>query len=235
MRAGAAPLTPELTRAEELARELDKPMGVLGVLFAFLVLAQSLATAPWLVTSLAVLGWVLWAVFVAEFALRAYVAKEQKRFWARNWWQVLFLALPFLRFARALRTLRLARAGGVLSSAVRGSRSAGRLLSGRITWLGVVTVVVMLASSQLLLVLGAYPDYALALHDAALATMTGEPLSATGGVADIIEIVLAAYSVAVFGTLAGAVGAYFLRKEPAPTSVETASAALSERRRGSRP
>ncbi len=214
MRASAAPLTPELTRAEELARELDKPMGVLGVLFALLFLAQLLATAPWLVTTLSVLGWVLWAVFVGEFALRAYIAKDQKRFWARNWWQVLFLALPFLRFARALRTLRLARAGGVLSSAVRGSRSAGRLLSGRITWLGVVTVVVMLASSQLLYVLGAYSDYALALHDAALATMTGETLSADGRLPDVLEVVLAAYSVGVFGTLAGAVGAYFLRGDP---------------------
>lgn len=223
MRATAAPLTPELTRAERLARELDTPMGVLGVLFAFLVLGQSLATAPWLVTTLTVLGWVLWAVFVAELALRAYVAKDQKRFWARNWWQVVFLAVPFLRFARALRTLRLARAGGVLSSAVRSSRSAGRLLSGRITWLGVVTVVIMLAASQLLHVFGAYPDYALALHDAALATMTGEPLSAPGRLPDVLEVFLAAYSVGVFGTLAGAVGAYFLRGEqsaPAPDPVQ---------------
>lgn len=107
--------------------------------------------------------------------------------------------------------LRIARAGGVLSSAVRGSRSAGRLLSGRITWLGVVTVVVMLASSQILYVLGTYGSYATALHDAALSTMTGEPLGADGRLARSLEVVLAGYSVAVFGTLAGAVGAYFLR------------------------
>ncbi|SDQ69457.1 hypothetical protein [Quadrisphaera sp. DSM 44207] len=212
-----------LTRAEALARRLDRPMGALGVVFLFVVLGQGLAEDPVLVRVLAVLGWLLWAVFVAELALRAAVARDQRRFWRRNWWQVLFLAVPFLRFLRALSALRVARAarvarvarvGSVLSAAVRGSRSAGRLLSGRIAWLATVTVVVVLASSQLLHVLGAYPAYGDALHAAALATITGEPLSAPGGFARVLEVILAVYSVAVFATLAGALGAYFLARAP---------------------
>ncbi len=51
---------------------------------------------------LTVVGWLCWGVFVAEFLHRALRARDRRRFWARNWWQVLFLALPFLRFARAL-------------------------------------------------------------------------------------------------------------------------------------
>lgn len=203
-----------LTRAEEIAARLDKPMGALGVVFVLVVLGQSLATDPDLVRTLAVLGWVLWAVFVAELALRAYVARDQRRFWRRNWWQVVFLAVPFLRFARALSLLRAARVGAIVSASVRGSRSAGRLLTGRIGWLLVVTVVVVLAASQLLFVLDAYDSYdsyAAALHDAALATITGEPLTAAGGLARGLEVLLAVYSVAVFATLAGALGAYFLR------------------------
>jgi voltage-gated potassium channel len=137
-------------------------------------------------------------------------ARDRRRFWARNWWQVLFLALPFLRFARALTLLRTARLGGVVSAAVRGSRSAGRLLSGRIGWLAAVTWVVVLAGSQLLYVGGAYGDYAPALHETALATVTGQPLTAEGGLARLVEVVLAVYSVAVFATLAGALGAYFV-------------------------
>ena len=193
-----------------LARRLDKPMGVLGLVFVLVVLGQSLARERWLVTTLSVTGWVCWAVFVAEFALRAVRARDQRRFWRRNWWQVLFLALPFLRFARALTLLRAARLGGVVSAAVRGSRSAGRLLSGRIGWLAAVTGVVVLAGSQLLYVGGAYPDYAPALHEAALATITGQPLSAESGLARVVEVVLSVYSVAVFATLAGALGAYFV-------------------------
>lgn len=205
MRRGESP-------AEELARRLDRPMGVLGLLFVLVVTGQLLATSPGWSLALSVTGWVLWAVFVAEFALRAYVARDQRQFWRRNWWQVLFLALPFLRFARALRLLRTARIGGVLSATVRGSRSAGRLLSGRVGWLGVVTGVVVIGTSQLLYVTKTFTDYGQALHGAALATVTGEPLSADGALARVVEVVLAIYSVAVFATLAAALGAFFLQR-----------------------
>ncbi|MDP5184468.1 hypothetical protein QOZ88_17670 [Blastococcus sp. BMG 814] len=201
--------TPEQTG---LARRLDKPMGALGLVFVLVVLGQSLARQPWLTTTLGVVGWVLWAVFVAEFVHRAVTARDQRRFWVRNWWQVVFLAVPFLRFARALTLLRAARVGGVVSAAVRGSRSAGRLLGGRIGWLGAVTVVVVLATSQLLYVLGAYDSYGTALYDAALATIVGQPLTADGGLARVLDIALATYSVAVFATLAGALGAFFLER-----------------------
>ncbi|WP_324273467.1 hypothetical protein [Blastococcus brunescens] len=204
---------------EGLARRLDKPMGVLGLVFVLVVLGQSLAREAWLVTTLTVLGWLAWAVFVAEFAYRALKATDKRRFWARNWWQVIFLAVPFLRFARALTFLRAARVGGVLSAAVRGSRSAGRLLTGRIGWLTAITGVVVLASSQLLYVVGAYDSYGPALHDAALATVSGEPLSAPGGLARFLDVVLAVYSVAVFATVAGALGAYFLDRNRSDAAV----------------
>jgi voltage-gated potassium channel len=216
-----------------LARRLDKPMGVLGLVFVLVVLGQSLAREPWLATVLTVAGWLCWGVFVAEFLHRALRARNRRRFWARNWWQVLFLALPFLRFARALTLLRAARLGGVVSAAVRGSRSAGRLLSGRIGWLAAVTGVVVLAGSQLLYVGGAYEDYAPALHETALATVTGQPLTAEAGLARILEVVLAVYSVAVFATLAGALGAYFLdNRQPAGAPAEVPLAAASNRPAG---
>ena len=207
----------ELRRNEEVARRLDKPMGALGVVFLLVVLGQTVATDPPIVAVLSVLAWVLWAAFVAELLFRAHLAKDRGRFWRRNWWQVVFLALPFLRFVRALallRTLRVARVarlGSIMSSAVRGSRSAGRLLSGRLAWLGVVTSIVVLAVSQLMQLLGLYDSYAVALHDTAMATVTGDALQADGGFARITEVVLATYSVVVFATLAGSLGAYFLR------------------------
>lgn len=210
--------TDDTPETEGLARRLDKPMGILGLVFVFVVLGQSLAREPWLVQTLTVAGWLAWGVFVAEFAYRAVSARDHARFWRRNWWQLLFLALPFLRFARAFTLLRAARVGGVLSAAVRGSRSAGRLLSGRIGWLTAVTGVVILASSQLLYVLGAYDSYGPALHDAALATITGQVLESDHGLARFLEVALAVYSVAVFATVAGALGAYFLEQRDARTA-----------------
>lgn len=209
----------QLTSAELLAQRLDKPMGILGVLFLLVVLGQLLASEPGLTAVLNVVGWIFWAVFVAEFLLRAYIARFQAAFWKRNWWQVIFLLVPFLRFFRALQALRFARVarfarfGSVLSAGVRGSRSAGRLLTSRIGWVAALTGVVMLVASQLLYLAGSYESYGDALLESAMSTITGTPLSAGDGFAKILQIVLALYSVAVFATLAGALGAFFLRAE----------------------
>ncbi|MFC4852816.1 hypothetical protein [Actinophytocola glycyrrhizae] len=203
---------------ERLADRLDGPMSVLGILFLFVVLGQTLARNPVLSTALAVAGWALWLVFVAEFALRLYVAPDRTRFLRRFWWQALFLVVPFLRFLRLVRLLRFMRATGVVSSAVRGSRSAGRLLSSRLGWLLAVTAAVVLAGSQLVMITGHYTDYGAALHDVAYATITGEPMTGPGGLVRVLEIVFACYSVVVFAALAAAIGAFFLR---APSTSDT--------------
>ncbi|MDP9445087.1 MAG: hypothetical protein M3P83_12340 [Actinomycetota bacterium] len=200
-------------RAASLTDRLDKPMGALGIVFVLVVLGQTLASEPALAAVLGVAAWLLWAVFVGEFLLRLYVAEDRGWFLRRNWWQAVFLALPFLRFVRALTLLRVSRAAGVVSSAIRGSRSAGRLLSSRLGWLATVTVVVVLTSSQLLYVLGSYDDYADALHATALATIVGEPLGLDDPPARILEVALALYSVGVFAALAASMGAFLLRGE----------------------
>lgn len=71
-------------------------------------------------------SWAVWVVFVGEFAFRLYLAPCRAVFLRRNWWQLIFLAVPFLRFLRLFWVLRTARVGRLLSAAVRGSRSAGR-------------------------------------------------------------------------------------------------------------
>lgn len=208
--------------AETLAARLDRPMGFLGVLFLFVALGQLLVTEPGWSQILGIIGWVFWAIFVAEFLLRAYLAGFQPAFWRRNWWQVIFLLVPFLRFFRAFqavralrvaRVTRVARVGGILSAGVRGSRSAGRLLSNRIGWLAAVTVVVILASSQLLYVMESQTDYSTALYEAALATITGSGMTADDPFSKVLQVILAVYSVAVFATLAGSLGAFFLHGE----------------------
>ena len=214
-----------LRRAEAVAARLDKPMGILGVIFLFVVLGQLLVTEPGWTRILAIAGWVLWAVFVAEFVLRAYVAGSSAAFWRRNWWQLVFLLVPFLRFVRVLQSLRVlrvarvARVGGILSAGVRGSRSAGRLLSSRIGWLACVTAVVILAAGQLLYALESHSDFTTALYEAAMATVTGAGITAIDPFAKVVQLVLAIYSVGVFAALAGSLGAYFLRSEAPPTAV----------------
>lgn len=209
----------QLVAAEALAARLDRPMGYLGVLFLFVVLGQLLVDDPGWARLLSITGWVFWALFVAEFVLRAWIARFQAAFWRRNWWQLLFLAIPFLRFFRALQAVRMlriarfARVGGILSAGVRGSRSAGRLLSSRIGWLAAVTLVVILASGQLLYALESHDDFTTALYEAALATITGSGITPQDPFAKFVRLVLAIYSVVVFAGLAGALGAFFLRDQ----------------------
>lgn len=228
--------TKEMAAAEILAAKLDRPMGILGVIFLFVVLGQLLVKDPGWTSTLNIVGWIFWVIFVGEFLLRAYIAEFQAAFWKRNWWQVIFLLIPFLRFFRALQTLRLlrlsrvARVGGIVSASVRGSRSAGKLLSNRIGWLASVTAVVILASSQLLYAVGSHTDYSRALYEAALTTITGGGMTSTDGFSQVLHVVLAVYSVAVFATLAGSLGAYFLRDHPGevPHTPTQPAASLSD-------
>lgn len=199
--------------AERIADQLDVPITAAGVVFLLLVLAETISDPEGAVgTVFSVTSWVLWAFFAGEFLLRMIVAPSTSAFLRRNWWQLLFLAVPALRFVRALRVLRAARVGRVLSSAVRSSRTAGRKLSSRLAALGVVTIVVVLASSQLLFELGDYGSYGDALDAAALATIAGEPFSPEHTALRVVQIVVVTYSVVVFAALAGAAGAFLIER-----------------------
>ena len=197
--------------AQNLLEELTPAMSALGVLFLLVVLGEQFARpGSGLGTALTILGWVLWAVFAAEFVARMVVAPSTSRFLRRNWWQLLFLVLPFLRILRLVRAIRVLRTGRVLSSTVRSSRSVRQVLGGRVAWLAVVSAITILGSSQLLYGFGDYPSYGVALHDTALAAITGEPLGRSDPFAQALEVLLAIFSVVVFATLAGTLGAYFL-------------------------
>jgi voltage-gated potassium channel len=200
--------------AERIADRLDVPITAAGVVFLLLVLAETISEPGGAVgTAFSVTSWVLWALFVGEFVLRLIIAPSTTRFLKRNWWQLIFLAIPALRFVRALRALRAARVGRVLSSAVRSSRTAGRKLSSRLAALGVVTIVVILASSQLLFELGDYDSYGDALDTAALATIAGEPFFPEHTALRVVQLVVITYSLVVFAALAGTLGAYLLERK----------------------
>lgn len=214
---------PPSCREQDLADKLDRPMSLLGLLFLLVVLAEPLARGPALSTVLVVTGWALWGVFLAEFLARWWLAPDRLRFLRRNWWQAVLLAVPFLRFVRLLKALRVASVGRVVSSAVRGSRSAGRLLSSRLGWLAAVTAVVVFVASHLLYLTGAVTPYGDALHRSALATISGEPIGADSAWAKAMEVMLAAYSVIIFATLAASLGAYFLDHRNRPAAEENST------------
>jgi voltage-gated potassium channel len=197
--------------ADELLDRLTPLMSALAILFVLVVVGESMTTdGTGLSAALTITGWLIWLAFAAEFIARLIVAPETGAFLKRNWWQALFLILPFLRILRLVRIVRFSRTGRVLSSAIRSSRSAHRALGSRVGWLAVVSAIAILASSQLLFEFGIFDRYGDALHAAALATIVGEPIARPDTFSRILEVGLAAFSVLVFATLAGTLGAYFL-------------------------
>ena len=199
------------------------PVTVAGMLLVIVLVADNLTSPSSTLDAVwAVVGWALWSLFVLEFAARLIVAPSTWRFLRRNWWQLVFLAVPFLRFLRAFsRGSRLARAA---TTSVRGTRTAGRTLAGRIGWLAGLAIGTVLVASELLFT---YADiaYASALHACALGAVAGEPLDADGWLADVLEVGLAVHAAVVFATLAGAVGAFFFERQRA----QSESAAMTHR------
>ena len=98
------------------------------------LLMLPLLLAPYLVSmsestrdTLFVLDWFIWAVFGVELALKTYLSSDRPRYLREHWFDVLIVALPFLRplrIARSARVLRAARGLRLLSFASRLVHSA---------------------------------------------------------------------------------------------------------------
>lgn len=206
--------TPRALLPDVVAERLDHLLSFLGILFVLVVVGDTIVgdESPWDVI-FGVAGWVIWAVFAVEFATRLLIAPSRLEFLRKNWWQALFLVLPFLRFLRLVTAVRLGRAGRVVSSAVRGGRTAAGQLRSRLGWLVAITILVILAAAQLLFEFGRFARFTDALHAAALGAVTGEPTRVDNGIAQVIDVVLALYSVVVFAAVAGMLSAFLLRRD----------------------
>ncbi|HEX5614870.1 MAG TPA: hypothetical protein VFZ83_06905 [Acidimicrobiia bacterium] len=202
--------------AQHLYERLHPVMATLGLLFVVVVLAQGPATeGTALQRALLAATWLLWSVFVAEYALRLVIAPSTSRFLRRTWWQLLFLVVPVLTLLRALLVLRVARPTRVALAALRGTRSARATLSGRVAWLTVLTAIVIFGAADVLYQAARLRPYGSALHAAALAAVAGEPTGHEHGLAQVLDVVLAVYAVVFFAALAGSLGAYFLEQRQA--------------------
>lgn len=197
-------------------RYLDIPMAVLALVWAGLVAYELVAPAR-LEGPLAVAGNVIWGVFVAEFVLKLALSGRPLRFLRRRWPSVLFLVLPVLRLfrvVRAVRVLRVLPTARVLGSSYRAAGTARGLMEGRLAFLGVLTVIVMFGGGQLLYLFesGRSVDTLgdavwWSAHAAVSGNLLFEPDTFPGRV---LGLVLSAYAIVVFASLAGTFGAFFV-------------------------
>lgn len=212
----------ELEQRLEVALERADPfMAWLGVLFALLVgyeLAVDLGSDAARV--LAIAGWVIWALFLTEFAAHLYLAPQRLRYLRRHWVRGLAILIPTLRFLRFVRLLRLGRAlpaARVVTSSYRVAGTARKLLSTRLAYLGALATVVAVAVAELAYLFerdAAQPAFSsfgdavlwalgvvIALHADPSPTTTGARLTMLAGFA---------FGLVVVASLAGSIGAFLV-------------------------
>lgn len=212
----------EPSRRERLAAliegRLDIPMAVLAVVWAALIAYDLVAPAS-IRAELSLAGTIIWGIFVAEFVVKLAVSGRPLRYLRRHWPSVVFLVLPALRLFRVLRAVRALRAlpaARVLGSSYRAVGTARNLLQGRLTFLLAATGIAVFSSAQMLYLLersrsGGVDSLGDALWWSVNLALTGtlvfDPVTLIGR---LLAIVLSAYSVVVFASVAAALGAFFI-------------------------
>lgn len=213
----------------EALRDLDEwlrtPMLILSVVWLVLVLADLLGWGNSLTETF---GTVIWIVFIAEFALRLFLAPDKSEFLKKSWLTIISLVVPAFRILRGIRALRAvrflkgARLVRVIGTANRSMNALKATLARRaFGYVIVLTIVVIALGAAGMLsfepsgeVAGGFTSYGDALWWTAMlvATLGSEfwPKTTEGRV---LCFLLAMYGFAVFGYITASFASFFVGRD----------------------
>lgn len=219
-----------------LHRGLEPLFVVLSAVWIVLVVVELVGGG--LSPSVELVVWVIWGLFVGQFALGLLIAPSRGRYLRAQWLTALSLVLPALRIIRLAAVVRLLRVSGVvrslsllrvLTSVNRGLGALGRTARRR----GVGFVV---AATALVLFVGAagmayfetpaalvpaggptpgsgLGNYADALWWTAYAMTTGAFTQPETGEGRLLGWLLSVYGLAVFGYLTAILASHFVGRD----------------------
>lgn len=96
---------------EAVERATDLPMLVLSLAIIPLLVVPYFANfSPSVDRAFFAVDWLIWAVFAMELVVKTYLAPRRARYLIHNWFDVVFVAVPFLRPLRIVRSVRILRA-----------------------------------------------------------------------------------------------------------------------------
>lgn len=96
-----------------LESQLETPMFLLAILWLYYIVKELVVNlSP---TEEIVVG-IIWILFILEFLLKIWLAKDSVRYIRQNWLTTLGLVVPAFRMFRLLRALRVLRASRVIST-----------------------------------------------------------------------------------------------------------------------
>ncbi len=231
------PETERLAALRGLEDWLELPMLVLGFVWLGLLILELTGGANSLIQTL---GFVIWGVFVLDFALRFTLAPHKGLYLRQNWLTAVSLLLPALRVLRLARVLSLARfaptvrgvrLAQVVTSLNRGMQALGAAMQRRgFGYVLALTVLVVFAGAA-----GMYSfeqetpngrgfeDYASALWwTAMLLTSIGSAYWPQTTEGRILCLILAIYGFAVFGYITATLASFFVGRDAADKRGEVA-------------
>lgn len=213
---------------EYLQDWLEAPMVVL----AFLWLALFVAEVIWGLTPfLTVSGYVIWVLFVIEFALDVTLAPSKRRYLQHNWLKGLALLAPALRLFRIFRLLRLFRAAGmtrglrllrVLSSLNRGMRALAASMGRRgFGYVVTLTLIVVLVGAAGMYAFESEPPAAEGLDNygdalwwtAMIMTTLGSEYWPQTAAGRALCLLLSLYAFAIFGYVTATLATFFIGRD----------------------
>lgn len=197
-------------------------MAWLGIVFALLLVLDIAATdlAPGTRLGVEIATWVIWGLFVIEYAVRLGIAPDRWDFVRRRWLELVALLVPVLRIVALLRLASLGRAlpaARVLSAGFRARGTAKRLLRSRLGYVAGISSIVILALAEFVYLFEAgsdqpavesFPD-ALMWAAAVVIALQGDPVP-TSAVARLAMLVGFVFGLVVIATLAGTLGAFLV-------------------------
>lgn len=222
----------------ELEDWLEWPMLVLAaVWFALFIAEVTRGLTPFLIG----VTTIIWVVFIADFALRLFLAPDKGRYLRRNWLVGISLVVPALRVFRVFRAIRLLRAARVVrgarlvravSSINRGIRALGGTMRRRgFGYVVAATILVMLLGAAGILGLesgipgGRFTGYGAALWwTAMMMTTMGADFWPVTSEGRVLAVLLALYAFAMFGYVTATLATYFVGQEAESRETEIASA-----------
>lgn len=224
---------------EQMDDWLRTPMLLLSLTWLVIVLIELTRGGTDL---LAFFGTAIWIVFIAEFALRFWLAPEKGAFLRSNWLTAVALVVPALRLfrafallraARALRGLRLVRIVGTANRSMNALKATLRRRGFGYVLALTLAVVALGAGGMISFEPAAFESYGHALWwTGMLITSIGSdywPVTVEGRV---LSVLLATYGLAVFGYIAATFASFFIgRDAEEPAGPVAGSAELNSLRR----
>ena len=220
---------------ERLSRGLETPMTVLALVWlALLVIDLTRGLSPFLTYT----SFVIWALFVVQFAVEFLLAPRKLAYLRHNWLTAVALVVPALRvlsvfrIARALGALRGVRLVRVVSRLNRGMRALGRVTGRRgVGYVLALTLAVDVAGAAGMYAFehqvpgGAIDSFGSAVWwtSMVLTTMGSDyfPKTAEGR---LLCLLLATFGFAVFGYLTATIASFFVARDADTDEGELAGA-----------